>query len=294
MVIKRILKLLNKLLRKIGLYKAENSMFEIRIKNKTIKIPVILGLSCEISETWMTDLLEIVLNKKEGIFLDVGVNLGQTLIKVKAIDPKRQYLGFEPNPNCVFYTKQLIRENQFENCMILPVGLFNEDSLLALNFIQDSLVDSAASLIQDFRPNHVIYRRLVVPVFRFEQVTQALPIGNIGIIKIDVEGAELEVIQTLQQTIHEHRPILLLEVLPVYEEQNTHRKERQKQLEQILRELDYVTFRVKKTIDDTYAGLKRIEAIEIHSDLRQCDYVVVPAELIPKEPAPAALHYQVQ
>ena len=41
-------------------------------------------------------------------FIDVGVNVGQTLLKLKSISSEINYLGFEPNPNCVNYLKNLI------------------------------------------------------------------------------------------------------------------------------------------------------------------------------------------
>lgn len=252
----------------------------IEIQDQTIKIPVISDMSCTLTEGWMVRLLETLLKQKDGVFLDVGVNLGQTLIKVKAIAPTITYVGFEPNPACVFYVKELIKINQFENCTLIPVGLFTEDTILSLECIYDNPVDSAASLIKDFRPDRTVYHTIAVPVFLFQTVAKTVAIAPIGIVKIDVEGAELEVVQSLYQTLHDSRPIVLLEVLPVYSDQNRMRQARQTELEHLFKQLNYVFFRVTKTVEDGFIGLQTIDAIGIHADLTRCDYVVMPKESI--------------
>jgi FkbM family methyltransferase len=268
-----------KLSRKMRLQKYVNSSKVIKVHDQIIEVPVILGLSCDLTETWMIDLLRHLLKQKKGTFFDVGVNLGQTLIKLKGVDPTRKYLGFEPNPTCVFYVQQLIKKNKFEDCMIMPFGLFIEDKILFLECINDNEVDSAASLIKDFRPDHTVYHRIPVPVFRFQSMGNILGSDKVGVVKIDVEGAELEVVKSLREVFEAHRPITLLEVLPVYSSENLMRQERQEELEGIFNELNYSFFRVIKD-DHKFIGLKEIEKIGVHSDLNQCDFVVLPNELV--------------
>jgi len=276
MMLRQVLK---KLIRKVGLLNYITFSEIIKINDQNIKIPVIVGLSCDLTETWMISLLKHLLKEKEGAFLDVGINLGQTLIKVKGVEPKRKFIGFEPNPTCVFYVKELIKKNQFEDCTIFPVGLFTEDSVMLLECINDTEVDSAGSLIKNFRSGRVIYHKIPVPVFRFQSITSLLNVDKIGIVKIDVEGVELEVVKSLYQLFNVHRAIILLEILPVYSNENTMREERQEELERIFDELNYSLFRVDKS-RNTFIGLKKIENIGIHSDLNQCDYVVIPNELV--------------
>ena len=52
--------------------------------------------------------------------VDVGANLGQTLLKVKRLDRRARYVGFEPNPWCVVYMEELVRVNRLEHCSIVP------------------------------------------------------------------------------------------------------------------------------------------------------------------------------
>src|SRR6185436_11975470 len=47
-------------------------------------------------EVWLFDALQRVMLERSGAVIDVGVNVGHTLIKVKTADPQRDYIGFEP------------------------------------------------------------------------------------------------------------------------------------------------------------------------------------------------------
>lgn len=249
----------------------------LRIRGVRIKAPSIYGIACRQSESWMVDLLATLLDQRPGAFLDVGVNVGQTLVKVKAIDPDREYIGLEPNPVCVFYTQNLIRWNAFERCTLLPVGLFTHDSVLALDlFAEDDAADSSASMISHFREDSVVHSSVFVPVFRFDSLAKILGDTVVGVVKIDVEGAELEVLKSLLQLIRRDRPAILIEVLPVYSQDNTFRRERQDKLETLFADAGYALHRVGKTRSGAYAGLEPIEAIGIHSDLTKCDYLALP------------------
>jgi len=250
---------------------------KVRLNGVELRIPAIRGVSCDISEPWMIDLLGKVL-RQPGAFLDIGVNVGQTLVKVKSLDPDREYVGFEPNPVCIAYLQELIRDNRFANCTVIPVGLYTEDGVLALDLFSDSATDSSASLIENFRPDHKVYSQVLVPVFRYNAVDRFVKSDRVGIVKIDVEGAELDVVNSLSTMIRRDRPVILVELLPVYSERNAARKSRQDELERILSDLGYAILQVEKNADNTYSGLRRLAGIGIHSDLTQCDYVLVPQE----------------
>lgn len=250
----------------------------IRVHEAVICIPSIHGVSCHVSEPWMIALLSSLLQMESGVFLDIGVNVGQTLVKVKALDRSREYVGFEPNPSCVNYVKELIKVNAFENCILLPVGLNTADCVLALDLFSDDPTDTSASIVRDFRPNDPIHSQVFVPVFQFDSLNAILGEKTFGLVKIDVEGAELEVVKSILGMLRRDKPIILMEILPVYSEEIISRKNRQDELEHLFFQFDYVILRVEKTPSGDYAGLKRVERIGVHSDLAQCDYVVVPRE----------------
>ncbi len=273
----------NGILRALGFRRAQrwwrrtfNVVATRRVNGVAVGIPRIAGMACLPSEPWMTEVLARVLPAKPGVFLDVGVNLGQTLLKVKTLDPRRTYVGFEPNPACVFYVQDLIRLNAFESCTLLPVGLFTEDRVLPLTIPAGDQANAGASLIDQFRPGAPVHARVPVPVFRPATLGSLLGDTPAGIVKIDVEGAELEVVESLADRIQTDHPWMLVEILPVYSDANPSRKTRQEKLEQLLAGWDYALLRVIKSNADAYAGIESVESIGIHGDLARCDYVAVP------------------
>ena len=79
---------------------------------------------------------------------------------------------------------------------------------------------------------------------------------------------------SLAQMLETYKPILIIEILPTYNMKNKNRIKSQEQILSILKNLNYLIFRVLKS-DSGFSGLKEIDDIEIHNDLELCDYVLV-------------------
>ena len=274
-------KLFLKLLYRLNLIKWFNFQITKKINGKKVIIPILNGTGFNMvfnnSEPWMDEVLNKIINHKSysGIFLDVGVNLGQTLLKVKSINENIEYIGFEPNPHCVYYVNELIKANNFKSLNAIPVGISKENTLLELSLFSESETDSAASIIPDFRDKQAVKGKLFVPVFEVNTL-KFLNDENIGLIKIDVEGAELEVIQGFENIIMKYKPLILMEILPVYSSENTKRLERQRILEEMLKQKGYDMFRIAK--HDTGVKFNLIEEIGIHSNIEDSDYFMIPKD----------------
>ena len=210
-----------------------------------------------------------------GCFVDVGANVGQTLIKLRAVHASYPYLGFEPNPTCNHYLNALMRVNDLGNASVIPAGIGSETAILELSLFGEDDADSRASMIPKFRGDADIARKLNIPVVDFTVVEER--VERIAILKIDVEGAELEVVNSLKNRLRKDRPLVLIEVLPAYNNENTFRLDRQGQIEAILGEIDFAILRVRKN-DDAFAGLERISEFGVHGDLNACDYILSPNE----------------
>lgn len=271
-----------KILYKIGILKKLRVNVPIYVNGMKMSIPMINGVGYDnlyMSELWMCDLLKKILPLKQGIFIDVGVNVGQTLIKLRSLNSEMEYVGFEPNPHCVYYSDALVKENGFGGCRLIPAGLMDRDTILELNLYTGGGTDSSASVIADFRPDKV-YRKIFVPVYRFEHISHELKIQKPAIIKIDVEGAELEVLQSLFDVIMRERPLVLLEILPCYTEKNIERISRQEQLEALLKKASYRILRVIKSSDShTVKQLLELTTIGIHDNAEWCEYLLLPNEI---------------
>lgn len=149
-------------------------------------------------------------------FVDIGVNVGQTLIKFRSCR-NNPYYGFEPNPACVYYIKALIDTNKIPDATLVPVGLSSSNAVA--KFYMKSNVDTAGTIVNELRPGFYSQEDVQhVPVFSFD----SLDVINkpIELIKIDVEGAELDVLTGMGDAIKKHKPAILCEILDSHSEEN--------------------------------------------------------------------------
>lgn len=134
-----------RLLYKAGLLRFFNIKLRIKYAGKTFYIPVLGGrgvplLRMVLHERWLAQVFSNLKVEEPGYFIDVGVNIGQTLIKAKRYFPNLVYVGFEPNPLCAAYVDSLSVINKFENVSVLPCAL--SDNTECLRFLnKQALVD---------------------------------------------------------------------------------------------------------------------------------------------------------
>jgi FkbM family methyltransferase len=168
----------------------------------------------DLHEPHLEILISELLRQRPGAFIDVGVNVGQTLCKVLACDPARLYVGFEPQIACCFYVDQFIRKNALLNAKVIPIALGEVSGLLELHANGDT--DEMATLEITSPGERVVaaQRKVQVAVMRGDEAIHQLRLGAIAVIKIDVEGAELTVLRGLDETLRRLRPAVLFEVLP--------------------------------------------------------------------------------
>ncbi len=145
-------------------------------------------------EVWMKVILKQLMPLVQyKTFVDVGVNLGQTLLIVKSTSRSIDYVGFRPNPHCVYYVDRLREVNALDPVLVVPCALGKEDGVITLFRTVADSTDSSATIVKEFRDTQD-KRQILVPVISFRKNLPVLRDRTAGIVKIDVEGAELEVL----------------------------------------------------------------------------------------------------
>jgi FkbM family methyltransferase len=170
------------------------------------------GVRWQEKEPWLDVLFNSVLQCREGTFLDVGANLGQTMFKVLALDSSRQYIGFEPQVACCLMLQRFLDENYISNFSILLIGLFNTNRVMKIHGGRSDY-DATASVVDGFRPDSFYSSARYVCVRKGDDVVSELGLASVCAIKVDVEGAELEVFEGLLDTIEKTKAFLIFEVL---------------------------------------------------------------------------------
>lgn len=195
-----------------------NYELRLRVAERTLKVPVINNVGrahLDKHEPHM-DVVLRRLHRPGTLLIDVGANIGQTLVKYVAIAGSMcRYIGFEPNTKAASYVEELILRNGLHEAVIVPVGLGSEARLATLFLHAIGSTDPAASMQKSVRDAEFYGAQKTVPVLNGDNALAELGVSDGPIIlKIDVEGAELEVLRGLENSIERLRPFIILEILP--------------------------------------------------------------------------------
>jgi FkbM family methyltransferase len=227
------------------------------------------------AEPWLGSILKAAHRCSPGVFVDVGANIGQTMLKVRACDRSWGYRGFEPNPIAWNIARDIALANELEDCLLLPIGLSDTAGLVRL--LSTRATDTSASLVDGFRDPMTYHysQEQIVAVFAGAEALGSVNADAVGVIKIDVEGAELEVTRGLIPVLEKDQPMIVCEVLPVYEAASRtgeFRLARQRELERILLDRGYQLFRVEYP-----EAIRGIAEFGVHGNLSMTNYVFAPA-----------------
>lgn len=229
---------LYKPLSQMGLKQASTNYFGL-----DLKIPLLNGLGAGFlvpDHKWMSDCLSVFLHKKQGLVVDIGVNIGLYMIKLRALDATREYVGFEPNAVCNHYTQQLILANNFQNVRVLPFALSDKKELRQFYIKRNA--DKMGSLNDYARFGDDNKIALDLFTFPADEFIELLSPQHICVFKIDVEGSELEVLRGLKQTLQKYRPYLFCEIWQLPDDNHptfTVKLDRFKQIRELLKSIDY-------------------------------------------------------
>ena len=283
-----------RLARKAGVLGRLNVTLSATAAGRRWKVPVRGGEGWRNSapdrfDPWRLPLMRAAL-ARPGAFVDVGANVGQTLLQVRGVDPDRAYVGWEPNPACVDYLHRLVAANDLAGVTVVPAGLSDRAGLLTLHEHADH--SAIASLVDGFRPAAFYTRARHVAVLRGDDVLRDLGVGGgggpVAAVKIDVEGGELDVVRGLPETLAAHAPPVFCEILPVLEpghdtdELRALRTARQEALLGLLHGHGYRAFRTPHGggLEELPAGETGAAVIAPHADLALTDYLFLPPDRV--------------
>ena len=141
-------------------------------------------------------------------FLDVGANIGlHTIVASHCVREAGNVISIEPQKE-VF--KQLVKNielNNFENVTQLNCALGKEKSEMRLFHVNEQ--NSGMATLAPERDG-VTHNYEIVEVNRLSDVISDLKIGYIDAVKIDVEGAEFEVLKGAEPIFRLHWPSFML------------------------------------------------------------------------------------
>lgn len=156
-----------------------------------------------------------------GVLFDVGANVGYYTVPL-AGDAKRKnarIVAFEPFSRNVDRLRANLALNDLSAYVdIQPVALSSEagSALLALREdFKDGGEVGNASVVHDKKVDEA-FKQVPITLARLDDVWPALGLNRLDVIKADIEGHEDLFMQGAQQTLRTFRPIIQMEINPLY------------------------------------------------------------------------------
>jgi FkbM family methyltransferase len=141
-----------------------------------------------------------------SIVIDVGANIGWTALRLARKAVKGKVYGFEPDPYNQERCQENVKRNTFDNLEVFSTALGNMESTVRMELRTPS--NRGGNRIA---PGGLGGSTLV-PLIRMDQAAPVNSLEKIDLIKIDVEGYELQVLRGASGVLRKHKPILFVEL----------------------------------------------------------------------------------
>lgn len=139
---------------------------------------------------------------KGGTFIDVGANVGMYSVRVaNRLKNKGMVVSIEPESENFEALLKNIEVNQLKNIIPINAACFSKNTPLKL-------------YIAKFPGQHSLYGKgeyIKTKARKLDDILKEHKIKDVRLIKIDVEGAEVEVIKGANKTISKYKPLIIFE-----------------------------------------------------------------------------------
>jgi FkbM family methyltransferase len=125
------------------------------------------------------------------VIVDVGANIGFSILYFKRLFPASRIYAFEPNPEAFKFLQENVRTNNLDSVVLFNVGLGREEGRARL-YLSAEHGDLRASVLKERGGA----RGIDVEIQRLSSFLK--DIGEVDFLKVDCEGAEESIILDLE------------------------------------------------------------------------------------------------
>jgi FkbM family methyltransferase len=118
--------------------------------------------------------------------------------------------SFEPEPDNFRMLKQNIELNNFNNTSAYNLAVSDSEKMLSLYLSNDSNSGTHSTI---FNKTSVSENYIEVKAISLDDFVKKNNLNKIDLIKIDVEGAEIDVVNGMDNILKKNKPILIIELV---------------------------------------------------------------------------------
>jgi len=204
---------------------------EVKFKQQTLKFVYRDDSDISVIDEFFVDKMykatEYQISNIKYPILDIGAHIGVFSIYASVINPKCQIFALEPEPANFELLKDNLKLNHTENVKVIRAALVSGDELNTNLYLSKNTHNhSTVSLRGGPDPSYplgtsyAISSSITVPAINLERLIKEQKIKQIGLLKMDIEGAEFDIISNIKYPIFNHIQNLVVE----YHESNNHKR----------------------------------------------------------------------
>ncbi|MDQ3971278.1 MAG: FkbM family methyltransferase [Thermoproteota archaeon] len=156
------------------------------------------------------EIIELFTPKEGDVVIDVGAHMGRyTIIGAKRVGTKGKVVAIEANPNNFEMLNRNIKLNQLTNIISLNNAVYSKETKIKLYLPGEELGHTTYNTVMSDRSKNED-KFVEVSANTLDYLLQLKGIMDVNWIKIDVEGAEFEVLKGAHNVLSNSKDISLL------------------------------------------------------------------------------------
>ena len=150
--------------------------------------------------------------KENGIFLDVGANIGYHSLNIASLFPEAECIAFEPHPKIFEQLKENVELNNFKHLITNKMAVGDYCGTTTINLTNDTSYNRGLSTILNDKSLESESHNVNVKITTLDEYLDQDKKNRISVMKIDTQGYEYQVLKGALDIINRSRPVILMEI----------------------------------------------------------------------------------
>lgn len=133
-------------------------------------------------------------SKKDTVIFDLGANEGFYTLKAREMAPKAKIIAVEPNPSAFRILKRNIAANGLKDVIALNMAVTSRNGKVGFEVVKGQTSIGGLKVYKKYRKRGEL-KRIVVGSVTLNRLCTLHKIDCIDLLKMDVEGSELDVLK---------------------------------------------------------------------------------------------------
>jgi len=179
----------------------KNILFEVVLNY--FPIGLIKNIPCSYSSY-----LKCYSPQKGDVILDCGANIGNcTILFSRIVGKNGRVIALEPLEESMNVLKSRMRRLRKKNITAIEKGVWNISGIFPLKVFSNTIFCKIEKL-PNFSANNSNYR--ATNCISIDDLMNELRLDRLDMIKMDIEGAEIEALQGAKATLRNYRPVVVI------------------------------------------------------------------------------------